>query len=74
MDLFDDVFCIEEEEALKRKGLSAKLFKNMHHRNSKLAQKVKIRWLKKGDINSKFFHKAIKFSTKKNEVVRLNIA
>lgn len=58
---------------IRRKALTAELFTTLKQRNNLYAQKAKIRWLKEGDVNSKFFHRVINFRRKTNEIVGLNL-
>lgn len=57
-----------ESRVIRRKEATTELFRNLNHKNSLAAQKTKIRWLKEGDINSSFFHRAINFQRKLNEI------
>lgn len=53
---------------IKRKEVTIDLFRIVNQWNSLLVQKAKIRWLKEGNVNSKFFHMAINYRRKGNEI------
>lgn len=73
LDMIDDAFGIEEDEIVKRKESTANLFRSLNQRNNLYAQKAKIRWLNEGDVNSSFFHRAVNFRRKKNEILGLKL-
>ncbi|XP_057780066.1 uncharacterized protein LOC130998670 [Salvia miltiorrhiza] len=66
-DSIDDIFGLEEEEALLKSEAEANLFTQLQHRDSTLAQRARNRWLKDGDLNSSLFHKAINGRRAKND-------
>lgn len=68
LDIIDDTLGLEDEEIFYRKESLAELFRCLKQRNSLDAQRARIKWLKEGDINSKFFHRTINFRRKKNEI------
>lgn len=73
LDMIDDTFGLEEEEIVRRKESTANLFRSLNQRNNLYAQKAKIKWLNEGDVNSNFFHQAVNFRRKKNEILGLNL-
>ncbi|KAL8503592.1 hypothetical protein ACS0TY_022359 [Phlomoides rotata] len=66
LDRFDDVSGLEEEEIIERNCTTTELKRNMIWKESFLFQKAKSKWIKEGDVNSRFFHgwinKRIKFN------------
>ncbi|XP_057793325.1 uncharacterized protein LOC131009943 [Salvia miltiorrhiza] len=72
-DSIDDVFGLEEEEAVLRCEAEANLLTQLQHRDSTLAQRACHRWLKDGDLNSSLFHKAINGRRARNNVSGLNV-
>lgn len=64
LDRFDEVFRLEEDELINRNRLSTELLRNLIWRDSMMAQKAKVRWLKEGDVNSGFFHSWVNKNTK----------
>lgn len=73
LDTIDEVFGLEEEEANDRQKSIAALYTELRVRNTLLAQKLRLRWIKDVDANSKLFHSYINSRRKKNEIVRINI-
>lgn len=73
LDILDDSFGLEELEIIRRKEATANLFQKLNQRNSLNAQKAKIKWLQEGDVNSNFFHRAINFRRKRNELVGITL-
>ncbi|KAL8536611.1 hypothetical protein ACS0TY_011982 [Phlomoides rotata] len=68
LDRFDEVFGLEEEEVIKRNKIGAELKRNMIWNEKNLFQKAKSKWLKEGDVNSKFFHRWINKRIKVNGI------
>lgn len=73
LDLQDDAHGLSEEEALRRKEVSAQLLLQLNNRKSFLAQKAKLIWIREGDINSKLFHKSIKSRRLSNGITGLEV-
>ncbi|KAL8541409.1 hypothetical protein ACS0TY_002610 [Phlomoides rotata] len=67
LDRFDEVFGLEEEEIIERNKIGAELKRNMIWNDKFIFQKAKSKWLKEGDVNSKFFHRWI------NKRIKINI-
>ncbi|XP_057808418.1 uncharacterized protein LOC131022891 [Salvia miltiorrhiza] len=68
LDLIDDTLGLDEGEYIKRNEIKAKLILQAKKRASLLHQKAKTSWAKEGDLNSRFYHKAINGRRKKNEI------
>lgn len=67
---FDD---LDVEEQRKRKDLAADLWRISNLQETLLHQKSRLKWIKDGDLNSKFFHSTINWRRRVNYVVGLNI-
>ncbi|XP_057803173.1 uncharacterized protein LOC131018471 [Salvia miltiorrhiza] len=72
-DIADETSGLNEEEILQRNETTTKLNILMKNRDDLLAQKAKIRWLKDGDINNSFYHKAINGRRAKNHIAGLHV-
>ncbi|KAL8493541.1 hypothetical protein ACS0TY_024656 [Phlomoides rotata] len=68
LDRFDEVFGLEEDEIIERNKIGAELKRNMFWNDKFLFQKAKSKWLKEGDVNSKFCHKWINKRFKVNGI------
>lgn len=73
LDRVDDVFGLEEEEVIERKKVSAELLRDLLWKEQMLQQKSKARWVKEGDMNSKYFHCWINRRAEINEIDGLMI-
>ncbi|XP_057803588.1 uncharacterized protein LOC131018916 [Salvia miltiorrhiza] len=54
-DAIDDALGLDEEEAIKRNEAEADLIIQLNNRDSLLAQKSRVRWIKEEDVNSSVF-------------------
>ncbi|GAU25065.1 hypothetical protein TSUD_257590 [Trifolium subterraneum] len=61
----------EEIDLTRRAGLNKDFWKQLIHKESLLKQKSRMRWVKEGDSNSKFFHESIKSRRRRNQLVAL---
>lgn len=68
LDRLDDTFGLEEEEIIERKRVSAELLRDLIWKERILQQKTKARWIKEGDMNSRYFHCWISKRRKGNEI------
>ncbi|KAL8456316.1 hypothetical protein ACS0TY_034507 [Phlomoides rotata] len=56
LDRFDEIFGLEDDEIIERNRNLAELKRNSLWKESFLFQKAKSKWIKEGDMNSRFFH------------------
>lgn len=63
IDMRDESVGLTEVEAIRRSEAAAQLLMQLSNRKTVLAQKAKLKWLKKGDVNSKMFQQSNKFET-----------
>lgn len=73
LDLIDESTGLSEEEVCKRNETAAKLMLQLKNRKSLLAQKVKMQWLRDGDVNNKLFQKSINARRRQNDLAGLEI-
>ena len=59
---------LSPQEVLKRNQLQEEVWLAAQHHESLLRQKARVRWLKEGDCNSRYFHLLINASRKNNTV------
>lgn len=72
IDLKSEVGVLSVEEVDERRLCVQKIFRLTSLKCSLLWQKSRIKWLKEGDANSKFFHRCIQKRRKINELLSLN--
>jgi hypothetical protein len=58
-------------ELTRREGLKKEFWSQLHFKESLLKQKSRMRWVKEGDSNSRFFHESIKSRRRRNQLVAL---
>lgn len=68
LDIIDDTFGLDEEEARKRESVMEELLKESSWKESQLYQKARLKWISKGDVNSRFFHSWVNMRNKRNEI------
>jgi len=68
LDARDDEDRLDELEREERKSLFAKLIVSKSKHEAILFQKAKQSWIKQGDLNTKFFHSAIKWRRARNRL------
>lgn len=57
----------------KWKKLNTEFWKELHHKEALLAQKARISWIQQGDGNTKYFHNAIKYRERRNQIEMLKV-
>lgn len=73
MHLKGEVKDLNEEELAKRRESLAELFKISSMKCSLLCKKARLKWLKEGDANSKFFHGCINRRKRGNQILCLKV-
>ena len=68
LDARDDVSELGESERVERRTLLANLSKNLLKQEAIVHQKARQKWFKQGDLNTKFFHSAVKWRRAMNEL------
>jgi hypothetical protein len=63
---------VGDVEMTRREGLTKEFWRQLHLKESLLKQKSRMRWVKEGDSNSKYFHESIKTRRRRNQLVALN--
>jgi hypothetical protein len=58
-------------EITRREGLNKDFWSQLHFKESLLKQKSRMRWVKEGDSNSRYFHESIKSRRRRNQLVAL---
>jgi exonuclease III len=58
-------------ESTRRDGLVKDFWRQLHFKESLLKQKSRLRWVKEGDSNSRYFHESIKSRRRKNQLIAL---
>jgi hypothetical protein len=64
---------LEEFEIQTRKSKFGELWRNLKARDSILAQRSRLKWIKEGDANSKYIHNCIKRRTSRNVIKALKV-
>ncbi|XP_057790861.1 uncharacterized protein LOC131007971 [Salvia miltiorrhiza] len=70
-DKEDEQSCLGESDIIRRNEIQAQLSLQLKNKQMVLQQKAKLKWLKEGDINSGFFHRAIRGRRLKNDIGEL---
>jgi len=68
LDAKDDELDLNEQEREEKRSLLIELNKNLFNQEAIAKQKARQNWLKKGDLNTKFFHSLVKWRRGKNEI------
>lgn len=71
IDRIDDVFGLVEDEVVERKKIAAELLRDQLWKERLLQQKTKARWIREGDMNSRFYHYWINKRFKVNKIAGL---
>jgi hypothetical protein len=58
-------------EDTRREGLNKEFWRQLHFKESLLKQKSRMKWVKEGDSNSRYFHESIKSRRRRNQLVAL---
>ncbi|XP_058749365.1 uncharacterized protein LOC131622352 [Vicia villosa] len=67
-----DVALARQERELKRKAAMDDLWKHLRLQESLLRQKSRIKWLKEGDQNTRYFHHVVKDRRRRNNIVAVH--
>jgi hypothetical protein len=62
---------VADTEMTRREGLNKEFWSQLHFKESLLKQKSRMRWVKEGDANSRYFHESIKNRRRRNQLVAL---
>jgi hypothetical protein len=73
LDLVEECCCLEEDEKVHKVDMSRVLEKTLLFEEMNWRQKYRALWLKKGDKNTKFFHRVANSHRKFNQVDSLSI-
>ena len=68
LDARDDVEDLDEEGRVERRSLLAEQNENAFRQEAVIHQKARLKWLRNGDLNSKFFHSVVKWRRARNEI------
>lgn len=58
-------------DVTKRKEISSLFWKNLHFKERLLKQKSRVRWIREGDANTRFFHATIQHRRRSNQIVMI---
>ncbi|KAK7268910.1 hypothetical protein RIF29_21619 [Crotalaria pallida] len=73
LDLLGEMTDLDPQQVARRKELLGEFWKYTDLNNSLLAQKSRLKWLQKGDVNSSYFHASINYRRIRNQILGLNV-